>query len=162
MSIGIQHFFNGTFYLFVCMYIYREQRREQVEILLNHICERMLWRTPKDQIAKAREDSSQIKSYFRTVTGTKAASSDSEFSIELVEHEIDLRTRGVNEHKCTLVFNKLLKMGAGTRDRLKKTAKVRAYEKLKALTRDVPRENLILKPTHDGLWKVVVKPMVNQ
>lgn len=116
-------------------------------------------RTPIDSSAKVREDSSQIKSYFRNTTSSKASANESEFSIELVEHEIDLRTRGRNEHKCTLVFNKQLKMGAGVRDRLKKTAKVRAYEKLKTLTRDTPREYLSIKPTRDGLWKVVIIPM---
>ncbi|CAF5131946.1 unnamed protein product, partial [Rotaria sp. Silwood1] len=39
-----------------------EQRREQVEQLLNRICERMQGRTPKDDTGKAREDPSQIKS----------------------------------------------------------------------------------------------------
>ncbi|CAF4879811.1 unnamed protein product [Rotaria sp. Silwood1] len=144
------------------VFLVKEQRREQVEQLLNRICERMQGRTPKDDTGKAREDASQIKSYFRNASASKAASNESEFSIELVEHEIDLRTRGINTHKCTLVFNKQLKMGAGIRDRLKKTAKVRAYEKLKTITRDTPRENLILKQTRDGLWKVVIKSMDNQ
>ncbi|CAF3390409.1 unnamed protein product [Rotaria socialis] len=139
----------------------REQRREQIELLLNGICERMLARTPKDHVAKAREDSSQIKSYFRNTIVSKTGNNDTEFSIELVEHEIDLRTRGINEHKCTLVFNKQLKVGSGIRDRLKRSAKVRAYEKLKTFTRDAPRENLVLKPTKDGLWKVVMKPLDN-
>lgn len=112
-------------------------------------------RTPKDQLAKHREDSSQIKSYFRQINPSKTTANESDFSIELVEHEIDLRTRGMNEHKCTLVFNKLLKMGVGARDRLKKTAKNRAYEKLKTMTRDTPREHLVIKPTRDGLWKAV-------
>ncbi|CAF0885727.1 unnamed protein product [Rotaria sordida] len=140
----------------------RKQRREQVEFLLNCVCERMQARTPKDNVAKAREDSSQIKSYFRTTSSSKTASNESEFPIELVEHEIDLRTRGINAHKCTLVFNKQLKMGAGVRDHLKKTAKVRAYEKLKTITRDTPAENLILKQTTDGLWKVIIKPIKNE
>jgi len=132
----------------------RQQRREQIELLLNRICERMKSRTPKDQPAILREDSSQIKTYFRA---SKSGSSDSDLSIELVEHEIDLRTRGINEHKCTLVFNKQLKMGGGICDRIKKTAKVRAYEKLKIMTRDTPRENLILKQTQDGLWNADIK-----
>jgi hypothetical protein len=113
-------------------------------------------RTPKDEVAEAREDSSQIKSYFRHTSTSKSGSNDSDLSIELVEHEIDLRTRGVNEHKCTLVFNKQLKMGAGVRDRLKRTAKIRAYEQLKEMTRDTPRDKLILKQTRDGLWKAFV------
>jgi hypothetical protein len=119
-------------------------------------------RTPVDQVAKGREDSSQIKTYFRTINPSKTATNDSEISIELVEHEIDLRARKMNEHKCTLVFNKQLKMGAGERDRIKKTAKIRAYEKLKTMTRDTPRENLILKHTQDGLWKAVIKRTDNQ
>jgi hypothetical protein len=119
-------------------------------------------RTPLDQVAKGREDSSQIKTYFRTINPSKTATNDSEISIELVEHEIDLRARKMNEHKCTLVFNKQLKMGAGERDRIKKTAKIRAYEKLKTMTRDTPRENLILKHTQDGLWKAVIKRTDNQ
>lgn len=140
----------------VLFLLHRQQRRDQVDILLNQICERMQARTPKDQVAKLREDSSQIKSYFRQINPSKTSTgTEADFSIELVEHEIDLRTRGFNEHKCTLVFNKLLKMGVGARDRLKKTAKVRAYEKLKTMTRDTPRENLVIKPTRDGLWKVV-------
>jgi hypothetical protein len=120
-------------------------------------------RTPKDQLAKVREDSSQIKSYFRNTNSSKSSNNpDSDFSIELVEHEIDLRTRGTNEHKCTLVFNKLLKMGVGARDRLKKTAKIHAYDKLKSMTRDIPRECLVIKPTRDGLWKAVEKSSNNQ
>ena len=116
----------------------------------------MQTRTPKDPVGKAREDSSQIKSYFRHTAASRTSHSDSEMSIELVEHEMDLRTRGMNEHKCTLVFNKLLKMGAGTRDRIKKTAKVRAYDKLKTMTRETPREAILLKQTRDGLWKAVM------
>ncbi len=144
-------------------FIHRQQRREQAELLLGRICERMQARTPKDQVAKVREDSSQIKSYFRNTNASKTGSNtDSDFPIELVEHEIDLRTRGTNEHKCTLVFNKLLKMGVGARDRLKKTAKIRAYDKLKTMTRDTPREYLVIKPTRDGLWKAVDKSTNNQ
>ncbi|CAF3903737.1 unnamed protein product [Rotaria sp. Silwood2] len=135
-----------------------EQRREQIEVLLNGICERMQAHTPKDHVAQGREDSSQIKSYFRNTSSSKTASNESEFSIELVEHEIDLRTRGINAHKCTLVFNKQLKMGAGICDRLKKTAKVRAYEKLKRLTRDTPRENLIIKQTRDVVNYQMCRP----
>jgi len=119
-------------------------------------------RTPKDEVAKAREDSSQIKSYFRHISASKTGSNDSDLSIELVEHEKDLRTRGMNQHKCTLVFNKQLKMGAGTCDRTKRTAKTHAYEQLKTMTRDTPRDNLILKQTRDGLWKAVIKPADNQ
>ncbi len=118
-------------------------------------------RTPIDQTAKFREDSSQIKSYFRKTNASKSGNNDADLSIELVEHEIDLRTRGINEHKCTLVFNKQLKMGAGTRDRIKRTAKIRAYEKLKTMTRDTPRENLIVKQTQDGLWKADIQSKDN-
>ena len=122
----------------------------------------MLARTPKDHVAELREDSSQIKSYFRQTNSSKTSGIESEISIELVEHEIDLRTRGLNEHKCTLVFNKLLKMGVGARDRLKKTAKIHAYDNLKIMTRDTPREHLVIKPTRDGLWKVVNTSPNNQ
>ena len=131
-----------------------QQRRIQVEQLLDHICERMKARTPADPVSKAREDSSQIKSYFRI----PKSSNESAVHIELVEHEVDLRTRGMNEHKCTLVFNKLLKVGVGARDRIKKTAKVLAYERLKTLTRETSREQLVVKSTRDGLWKAVVRP----
>lgn len=151
--------FSSNIILFL---LHRQQRREQVEILLNHIYERMQARTPKDHTAKLREDSSQIKSYFRLTNPSKSTGTESEFSIELVEHEIDLRTRGLNEHKCTLVFNKLLKIGVGARDRLKRTAKIRAYEKLKTMTRDTPREHLVIKPTRDGLWKVINTSPNNQ
>ena len=119
-------------------------------------------RTPYDDVAKGREDSSQIKSYFRGINASKTTSNDSEMSIELVEHEKDLRSRRIHAHKCTLVFNKQLKMGNGVRDRLKRTAKIRAYEQLKTMTRDTPRENLILKPTRDGIWKAVIKCIDNQ
>ena len=149
--------------IFFLFFFIHRQRREQVELLLSRICERMRSRIPKDQLAKAREDSSQIKSYFRNTNVSKSSNipDSTDFPIELVEHEIDLRTRGTNEHKCTLVFNKLLKMGVGARDRLKKTAKIRAYENLKVMTRDIPREYLIIKPTHDGLWKAVEKSSNN-
>jgi hypothetical protein len=146
---------------YALFFIYRQQRREQIELLLTRICERMQARAPKDHVARAREDSSQIKSYFRYTNTSKLCNNDSEASIELVEHEIDLRTRGINEHKCTLVFNKQLKMGAGIHDRIKKTAKVRAYEKLKIMTRETPQESFILKQTRDGLWKAVIKPTDN-
>jgi hypothetical protein len=119
-------------------------------------------RTPKDEVASAREDSSQIKSYFRHISTSKTASNDSDLSIELVEHEKDLRMRRMNQHKCTLVFNKQLKMGAGTCDRMKRTAKIHAYEQLKVMTRATPRDNLILKQTRDGLWKAVIKPTDHQ
>ncbi len=119
-------------------------------------------RTPKDHVANAREDSSQIKSYFRNTSTSKTGGNDSDLSIELVEHEKDLRSRGITDHKCTLVFNNQLKMGAGARDRIKKTAKIRAYEQLKTMTRDTPIDNLILKQTRDGFWKAVIKPTDNQ
>lgn len=138
-----------------------QQRRAQVEQLLDFICERMKSRTPNDPVAKSREDASQIKSYFRVARPSNKPSNESSIHIELVEHEVDLRTRGMNEHKCTLVFNKQLKVGVGVRDRIKRTAKVLAYERFKVLTRETPRENLSIKSTHDGLWKVVVKPKKN-
>lgn len=125
-------------------------------VLLNRICDRMASRTPRDAKSVAREDPSQIKSYFRLINPSKICSNDNDFAIELVEHEIDLRTRGVNEHKCTLVFNKMLKFGLGARDRIKKTAKVIAYENLKKLTRETPRDALTVKQTKDGLWKVSI------
>ena len=80
------------------MFISRQQRRAQIEVLLNGICKRMQDRTPKEDVAKAREDSSQIKSYFRKNHASKSGNNDADLSIELVEHEIDLRTRGINEH----------------------------------------------------------------
>ena len=138
----------------------RQLRREQVELLLTRICERMKARTPRDPKALAREDSSQIKSYFRITNVSKPAPINSDLTIELVEHEMDLRTRGINEHKCTLVFNKLLKIGPGSRDRIKKTAKVLAYENLKKITRDTPRGMLTVKQTRDGLWKTIVKSTI--
>lgn len=134
-----------------------EQRRAQMEQLLNDICERMKAHMPRDPVAKAREDPSQVKSYFRVSKSSAKPSHGSDVHIELVEQEIDLRTRGINEHKCTLVFNKQLKMGPGARDRLKKTAKVLAYERLKRMTRETAREALTVKPTRDGLWKAVVQ-----
>ncbi|UJR28003.1 hypothetical protein I4U23_009261 [Adineta vaga] len=140
----------------------RNQRREDMERLLDRICQRMQDRTPKDDVAKAREDSSQIKSYFRNVNTSKFGSNDMESVLELVEHEIDLRTRKMTDHKCTLVFNKQLKMGAGVCDRLKRTAKVRAYKQLITLTRDTPREYLKVKPTKDGFWKVIINSRQNQ
>lgn len=115
-------------------------------------------RTPKTEVAQAREDTSQIQSYFRHSSSLKTGDNDSNLPIEIVDREIDLRVRGITEHKCTLIFNKQLKMGGGVRDRMKKTAKARAYEQLKTLTRDIPRENLLLKQTRDGLWKVTIKP----
>ena len=127
------------------------------ELLLTRICDRMKSRTPRDEISRSREDSSQIKSYFRNTNAGKSGSNESDILIELVEHEKDLRTRGINEHKCTLVFNKLLKMGVGTRDRIKKTAKMRAYENFKAMTRDTARDALIVKETRDGMWKAVLR-----
>ena len=137
--------------IFVLIFdIYSEQRRVEVEELFKSICERMQSRMPKDEQAKVREDSSQMRSYFRNTSLSKT-------SIELVEHEKDLRSRKMNKHKCTLVFNKLLKMGEGSCDSLKKTAKFLAYEKLKMMTRDTPREKLVLKLTRDGLWKAVIK-----
>ena len=107
----------------------------------------MQTRIPKDEIANEREDSSQIKSYFRNTTTSRTTSSDSDFFMELVEREIDLRARGTNEYKCTLIFNNILKIGDGVRDRLKRTAKIRAHEHFKAITRNTPRENLMLKAT---------------
>ncbi len=144
-----------------CFFISRQQRRLEMEVLLNGIYKRMHDRTPIDEVAKAREDSSQIKSYFRKSNASKTITNDLELSIELVEHEIDLRTRGLTDHKCTLVFNKQLKMGGGVCDRLKRTAKVRAYKQLVTMTRDTPRENLIVRQTRDGMWKAVIKPTNN-
>ncbi|CAF0860432.1 unnamed protein product [Adineta steineri] len=140
----------------------REQCRTQVEHLLDGICKRMQDRTPVDDVAKAREDSSQIKSYFRNKSTSNINGNCLELPIELVEHEIDLRTRHRAEHKCTLVFNKQLKMGGGVCDRIKKTAKVLAYKQLITMTRTTPREYLIVKPTKDKLWKAVMRPMNNQ
>ena len=115
-------------------------------------------RTPRDSTANGREDSSQIKSYFRNNNASKSSgSNDSDANIELVEHEMDLRTRGINEHKCTLVFNKQLKIGVGARDRIKKTAKARAYENFKTIAREMSRDALTVKQTRDGLWKTVFK-----
>ncbi|CAF5119827.1 unnamed protein product, partial [Rotaria sp. Silwood1] len=136
-----------------------EQRREQVELIFNHICERMQARTPNDQLKKALEDPSQIKSYFYNTSSSKTASDKSELKIELVEQYFDLRARSINAHKFKLIFNKQLKIGGGICDSLQKTAVARAYEILKTITRDTPRENVIIKKTHDGLWKAVVKPM---
>lgn len=133
-----------------------------MEHLLDRICKRMRDRTPKDDVAKAREDSSQIKSYFRNPIASKHGSTETESALELVEHEIDLRTRNMTDHKCTLVFNKQLKMGAGVCDRLKRTAKIRAYKQLMTLTRDTPREYLKLKPTKDGFWKVIIDSRQSQ
>ncbi|CAF4950143.1 unnamed protein product, partial [Rotaria sp. Silwood1] len=137
----------------------REQRREQVELIFNRICERMQARTPNDQLKKALEDPSQIKSYFYNTSSSKTASDKSELKIELVEQYFDLRARSVNAHKFKLIFNKQLKIGGGICHSLQKTAVARAYEILKTITRDTPRENVIIKKTHDGLWKAVVKPI---
>jgi hypothetical protein len=139
------------------LHVSSRERCEQIEQLLNRICERMQARTPRDPLAKSREDSSQIKSYFRNVGTSKSNTNDADGLLELVEHEIDLRTRGIHEHKCTLVFNKQLKFGVGARDRIKRAAKVRAYEHLKTMTRDTSRDALQVKQTRDGLWKVVMK-----
>ena len=119
-------------------------------------------RTPKDETAMGREELNQIKSYFRNTNRSKVAGSDSDIVIELVEREIDLRARGGIEHKCTLMFNDKLIVGAGIRDRLKKNAKALAYEFLKTITRNTPRENLILKPTIKKRWKVVIKSTDNE
>ncbi|CAF1621300.1 unnamed protein product [Adineta ricciae] len=139
-----------------------ERRREDMEHLLDRICKRMRDRTPKDDVAKAREDSSQIKSYFRNPNTSKHGSIEPESALELVEHEIDLRTRNMSNHKCTLVFNKQLKMGAGVCDRLKRTAKVLAYKQLMTMTRDTPREYLKVKPTKDGFWKAIIDSSQSQ
>ncbi|CAF1621323.1 unnamed protein product [Adineta ricciae] len=145
-----------------CDFIPRERRREDMEHLLDRICKRMRDRTPKDDVAKAREDSSQIKSYFRNPNTSKHGSTELESALELVEHEIDLRTRNMSNHKCTLVFNKQLKMGAGVCDRLKRTAKVLAYKQLMTMTRDTPREYLKVKPTKDGFWKAIIDSRQSQ
>lgn len=133
----------------------------RMELLLTAICQRMQERAPKDRMARFREDPSQIKTYFRNTNTAKANATQAPVRMELVEHEIDLRARKQSEHKCTLVFNDELKMGAGVCDRLKKTAKKLAYEQLVAMTRDIPREDLLLKKLQRG-WKAVIRPTRNQ
>ncbi|CAF3793681.1 unnamed protein product [Rotaria sp. Silwood1] len=128
----------------------REQQRQAAQRLFNRICAR------KDTLEEAHEDPTTIKSYFRTTSSTKATTNDSECAIHLVEHEINLDKYGIKGYKCTLIFNKILKVGAGTRDRLKKNAKLLAYEELKSLTRKTPKENLVLKKTRDNFWKVAI------
>ncbi|CAF2937527.1 unnamed protein product [Rotaria sp. Silwood2] len=137
----------------------REQQRQAAQRLLNRICARMQARARKDTLEEAHEDPTTIKSYFRTTSSTKATTNDSECAIDLVEHEINLHKYGIKGYKCTLIFNKSLKVGAGTRDRLKKNTKLLAYEELKSLTRKTPKENLVLKKTRDGFWNVAIKVM---
>lgn len=144
-------------FVFFSLNISREKSRQEAENLLNRICDLMQSRTPKTDVAQAREDTSQIQSYFRSTGVLKTGDNDFNLPIEVVNREIDLRLRDINEHKCTIIFNKQLKIGGGVRDRLKKTAKIRAYEQLKYLTRNTPRDNLILKRTKDHLWTAVIK-----
>ena len=143
------------------VYVHREQERVQMELLLTAICQRMQERAPKDDIVRAREDPSQMKTYFRNTNLSKLNATHADVRMELVEHEIDLRIRKQNEHKCTLVFNDELKMGSGVCDRMKKTAKKLAYRQLITMTRETPREDLILKKLKRG-WKAVIRPTRSQ
>ncbi|CAF3776305.1 unnamed protein product [Rotaria sp. Silwood1] len=122
----------------------REQQRQAAQRLLNRICARMQARARKDTLEEAHEDPTTIKSYFRTTSSTKATTNDSECAIHLVEHEINLDKYGIKGYKCTLIFNKILKVGAGTRDRLKKNAKLLAYEELKT------NIEFLTKPFYNG------------
>lgn len=142
--------------------VYGQEQRSEAEWLLVLISKRMKKRMSQHEQAKAWEDSSQLQSYRRVTNVSESSTNKSHLSIELVEHEKDLRTHDLAQHECTLVFSKLLKMGESARGGLKKTAKFSAYEKLKALTREAARENLLIDLTRDGLWKAVIRPSMDQ
>ncbi|CAF4170800.1 unnamed protein product, partial [Rotaria sordida] len=75
----------------------REECLDYVQIFVNCICEGMQTRVSKVQNAKIHEDSSQIKSSFRNISTLNTASNGWELVVKLVQHEIDLCARFINE-----------------------------------------------------------------
>ncbi len=80
--------------------------------------------------------------------------------MELAEHLISERTRGLKYYKCLLVFNHKLKIESGCHIN-KKIAQAKAYETFTSMTRATERKHLTTQVKVYGvdsagkLWKMV-------